>query len=124
MVETLTEKVATEETAESDTPPASSRQDDEVGPDSGNRTWNHHRLNIRVSLPLPFGRWYFTLVGGPERRSKTRLIEERKTHSLDTGVNLMLLLFLGLIGSALLLLGTALLLVHGFGWTINLVISA
>lgn len=39
--------------------------------------WNHHPVNIRFSLPLLFGRYYFRLVAGPERRSARRLASDR-----------------------------------------------
>jgi hypothetical protein len=36
-----------------------------------------HQVNIRLSVPLLFKRFYFVVLAGPERRSKTRLKAER-----------------------------------------------
>ena len=58
-------------------------------------TWQSHPIDIRISIPLPFGRWYFTLVGGPERRSRTRRAEERRKHPLLRLGNIVLLFLLG-----------------------------
>ncbi|MDH3663873.1 MAG: hypothetical protein OEU92_28305 [Alphaproteobacteria bacterium] len=89
------------------------------------REWSsNHAINLRVSIPLLFGRWYVTLVAGPEKRSKQRRVEERSKHSLETGGNLMFLFSIGTISTALILLVTALVLVHGFGWSIELTIPA
>lgn len=88
------------------------------------RDWGQHPLNLRVSLPLPFGRWYLTLVAGREKRSQERLIEEREKHPLETASNLMFLLSIGIISTAFMLLITALVLIHGFGWSIYLKIPA
>ncbi len=47
----------------------------------GGEPWgNDHPVNIRLSLPLPFARYYVTIVAGKERRSGERLASERKTH--------------------------------------------
>jgi len=51
---------------------------------SGDRVWVAHPVDIRVSLPLPFGRYYLTLVAGPERRAQPRLSVEREQHPLRT----------------------------------------
>ena len=39
--------------------------------------WTHHPVNIRFSLPLPFGRYYIRVVAGPERRSPDRRASDR-----------------------------------------------
>ena len=45
---------------------------------SGGESWgNDHPVNIRLSMPLLFGRYYVTLVAGKERRSGERLASER-----------------------------------------------
>jgi hypothetical protein len=47
------------------------------------RAWNgNHRIDLRVSIPVPTGRWYVTIVAGPERRSAQRLRAEGQTHWL------------------------------------------
>lgn len=86
------------------------------------RDWDQHPLNLRVTLPLPFRRWYVTLVAGPERRDMERLVAERKKHPLDTLPNLMFLLSIGIVTSTLMLVAAALVLIHGFGWSIDLTI--
>ncbi len=49
----------------------------------GGEPWgNDHPVNIRLSLPLPFGRYYVTIVAGKERRSGERMASERKKHPL------------------------------------------
>lgn len=56
---------------------------------AGDRVWVAHPVDIRLSLPLPFGRYYLTLVAGPERRSATRLADDRRTRPLATAGNLL-----------------------------------
>ena len=47
------------------------------------REWgSDHPVNIRLSIPLGFGRYYLTVLGGKERRSAERLAAERKKHPL------------------------------------------
>ncbi len=49
----------------------------------GGEPWgNDHPVNIRLSIPLLFGRYYVTIVAGKERRSGERLAGERKKHPL------------------------------------------
>jgi hypothetical protein len=86
--------------------------------------WGRHPLNLRVSLPLPFGRWYVTLIAGRERRGAERLVEERDKHPLDTVPNVLFLFSAGIISTALLLLGSAFFLIHGLGWSIHLTIPS
>jgi hypothetical protein len=44
--------------------------------------WVDHPVDLRLSLPLPFGRIYLTLLAGRERRSAARRRSER--HPLDS----------------------------------------
>jgi len=88
------------------------------------REWGKHPLDIRVSVPLLFGRWYVTLVAGPERRSKERLISEREKRPLETLPNLMFLLSIGIVTTTSLLLVVAIILFQGFGWSIELTIPS
>ena len=107
-----------EESAKSDARPI-------ARPATQNREWTgHHPINLRVTLPLPFRRWYVTLVAGPERRSIERLEQERKKHPLETLPNLMFLLSIGIVSSTVLLLITAIVLIQGFGWSIELVVPS
>ena len=42
--------------------------------------WGGHPVDIRVSIPLLFGRYYLSLFGGPEKRGSHRRLEERQRH--------------------------------------------
>ena len=88
------------------------------------RDWGRHPLNLRVSLPVLFGSWYVTLVAGKEKRCKERLIQERKNHPLETIPNLLFLLSVGIFTTALMLIVVALILIHGFDWSIQVNIPA
>ena len=103
---------------------ASDRQGEPAEPETYARDWSRHPLNLRVSLPVPFGRWYVTLVAGKEKRCKGRLIEEREKHPLETIPNLLFLLSVGIFTTALMLIVVALVLIHGFDWSIQLNIPA
>ncbi len=47
----------------------------------GGEPWgNDHPVNIRLSIPLLFTRYYVTILAGKERRSGERVASERKTH--------------------------------------------
>ena len=49
----------------------------------GGEPWgSDHTVNIRLNIPLVFGRYYVTIVAGKERRSGERLASERKKHPL------------------------------------------
>ena len=54
-----------------------------------------HPINLRLSIPLPFKRYYVTLVAGEERRSPERRAEERQKHPIRTTGNLAVLLAAG-----------------------------
>jgi len=67
------------------------------------RAWSSdHPVNLRLSLPLPFGRYYVTLVAGKERRCAERRAEERRKHPLLTPGNVIFLLLSILVGLAFL----------------------
>ena len=38
----------------------------------GAERWDGHRVDLRGVVPLPFRRWYFAFVAGPDRRAKRR----------------------------------------------------
>jgi hypothetical protein len=62
----------------------------------GNKPWQSHSINIRLSLPLlPGQRIYVSVVGGVEKRAKSRLQEERKSHPLLTMGNFLFVLGVG-----------------------------
>ncbi len=70
--------------------------DTDMAAQHSSKAWSSdHPINVRISIPLPFGRYYLTIVGGKERRSPTRREEERRKHPLVTTGNI---LFLGLLG--------------------------
>lgn len=71
----------------------------------GGESWGRHPVNLRFSIPLPFGRYYVTLVAGKERRDAERLASERRKHPLLTFGNLAVFFGLGCVcGLALLAL--------------------
>jgi hypothetical protein len=72
---------------------------------AGDRVWMAHPVDIRLSLPLPFGRYYLTLVAGPERRSRRRLADDRQRRPLATLGNLVFFFFSALGINALAMLG-------------------
>jgi hypothetical protein len=55
----------------------------------------NHSVDLRITIPLPFGRYYVTVVAGKERRSSARLQRERKKHPLATAGNIAALFLLG-----------------------------
>ena len=64
-----------------------------------------HPINLRLSIPLFFGRWFFTLIGGPERRDQERRAKERRKHPLFTLGNVVFLFIVGtVIGTAVAVL--------------------
>jgi hypothetical protein len=73
---------------------------------SRHRPWiSDHPVNIRVSIPLIFGRYYLTIVAGKERRSDQRRAAEKSKHPLNTTGNVIFLSAVGIIvGLALMTL--------------------
>lgn len=67
------------------------------------RQWDSpHPINIRLSIPLGFDRFYVTIVAGRERRSPDRQRKERRKHPLWTAGNLLFFAAIGsMIGLAL-----------------------
>ena len=73
------------------------------------KLWGEHPIDIRLSIPLPFGRYYLALVLGPERRNEERRKAERKSRRVMTPANIFFILsivvvFYGVLGLAALLL--------------------
>ncbi len=64
-----------------------------------------HPINLRLSIPLLFKRYYVTIVAGEEHRGSERLTAERRKHPLVTRGNL---LFFVLVGTVIGLAGLAL----------------
>jgi hypothetical protein len=64
-----------------------------------------HPINLRLSIPLLFKRYYVTIIAGQEHRGSDRLVAERQKHPLVTRGNL---LFFALAGTVIGLAGLAL----------------
>ena len=69
----------------------SSEQEDAIRAAAEKNTWDNHFLDLRFSVPTPFGRFYVALLGGPERRSAARRAMDRKRYSLIRPGNLVLM---------------------------------
>ena len=63
----------------------------EARPQTDRRIWDQHAVDIRLSLPLPFGHYYLTIVAGRERRSAARRASERSRRPLMTAANMVVL---------------------------------
>ncbi len=64
----------------------------------GGESWsNDHPVNIRLAIPLLFGRYYVTIMAGKERRSGERLASERKKYPLMKLGNLVVMAACGTI---------------------------
>lgn len=76
---------------------------------AADRPWRTHPVDIRFTLPLPFGPFYVTLVAGRERRSPVRRAVEGRGRQLVRFGNVMFVLatvgvfYAALITAALLL---------------------
>lgn len=73
------------------------------------KLWGAHPVDIRFSIPLPFGRYYVALVLGPERRNEERRRTESESRPVMTAANILFILtivvaFYGILGVAALLL--------------------
>lgn len=55
-----------------------------------NGPWENHPIDLRFSVPTPFGRFFMTVVAGRERRSAARRAIERERHPLLGRGNLLL----------------------------------
>lgn len=58
-------------------------------------SWRRHPVNIRLSFPIVGGRFFITVVGGPEKRSDERRRRERRMFPLRTSGNIFFLLGIG-----------------------------
>jgi hypothetical protein len=54
--------------------------------------WRSHPVDIRISIPLPFRRFYVTIVAGPERRSSARRASDRRSRQLASFGNVLFVL--------------------------------
>jgi hypothetical protein len=76
---------------------------------AADRPWRTHPVDIRFSIPSPFGAFYVTLVAGRERRSPIRREIERRERPLTRLGNMLFVLgtvgaFYGALITAALLL--------------------
>lgn len=44
----------------------------------GGETWDEHPVDVRGSVRMPFRRWYFVLIAGPDKRSPKRRRSSRR----------------------------------------------
>lgn len=51
--------------------------------------WDSHPVDLRLAVPTPFGRYYVTLIAGPERRNPARRAADRKKRPLATMGNIL-----------------------------------
>lgn len=58
--------------------------------------WGLHPINIRITIPTFFGRFYMVLIAGRERRNYRRRKLERLQHPLFTPANMVFIA--GLLG--------------------------
>ena len=70
------------------------------------RQWRSHPVDIRLSVPLFFRRYYLALVAGPERRSPARRAVDRRERPLGSLGNVAFVLALVAVFYAVIL-GTA-----------------
>jgi len=63
---------------------------DQVGKD--------HSIDIRVSLPLLFRRYYMVFIAGPERRDQARRRRDKGTRRIAKGTNIVFMIFLSFWG--------------------------
>jgi hypothetical protein len=73
------------------------------------RPWKTHPVDIRFSVPTPFGSYYVTLVAGKERRSPIRRVVEARARQVNRLGNVLFVLgtvgaFYGALITAALLL--------------------
>ena len=62
----------------------------------GGAPWeSDYPIDLRLSIPLLFKRYFVTIVAGEERRSPERRVEERQKHPIKTIGNLTVLLAAG-----------------------------
>ncbi len=74
------------------------------------RNLEPHPVDVRISLPTPWGRYYFAVFAGRERRSAARRASDRRHRPLTTAGNVLfaggaLAVIGGLVLLALLLFG-------------------
>ena len=76
---------------------------------AADRPWRTHPVDIRLTIPSPFGAFFVTVVAGKERRSPIRREVERRDRKLTRAGNVLFVLatvglFYGALITAALLL--------------------
>ena len=51
--------------------------------------WDQHPVDLRLTIPTPFGRYYATFIAGPERRNPARRAADRVRRPLVTMGNIV-----------------------------------
>ena len=88
----------------------------EAAPTGAEGAWTpNHPVNFRISIPLLVGRYYVTIVAGPERRNAVRRRDERRRHPMITAGNLFFIAVLGSVVGLAALAALNLLTIHLFG---------
>lgn len=67
------------------------------------RSWQSHAVDIRLSVPFLWQRFYLVLLAGQERRSPERLAQDRHRHPLWTPGNALIVVGGMALGSLILL---------------------
>lgn len=60
--------------------------------DAATQTGDIHPIDIRLSLPLPFRRFYLAVLAGGERRSPQRIDAERRRRQVVRAANIVFVL--------------------------------
>jgi hypothetical protein len=64
---------------------------DAIKKELGTRAWNPQPVDLRLSVPVLDRKFFFVLLGGPERRSRDRLRVERRKHPILTFANTLVI---------------------------------
>ena len=60
--------------------------------------WRRHPVDIRLTIPFLWKKFYFVLVAGPEQRSKQRRIADRSLNPIWTFKNLLFVMVMVVLG--------------------------
>jgi len=71
------------------------------------KAWKRHSVDIRLNLPF-FGGYYLAVIGGREKRSPHRRVDDRQSHPLRTIANTFFFMGFGAIFAVLALFAMAL----------------
>jgi hypothetical protein len=113
----VADEPAKKQTVEAPTPGAAERKITGKTLYAGQEWAAEHPLNVRMSIPIGFGRYYITIVAGRERRARARLALDRRMHPLDTPTNALFMAFVAIVATAGSVALFYLLLAHGLGWS-------